>query len=476
MDVQLEDISSVVKKLTFVVPADKVDEELASAYKTLRREVQLPGFRPGKVPRRMLEQRFGRQIRTEVSSKLIGDAFDDAIEERDITPVGAPDIDEPELVAGQDYRFSITIEVKPTLVVEGYDGIKITWDKPEVTDEEVDEQIESMRRQSGSLQVIDEERPAADGDVVDVTFTLRADGREDLVREHVLVSLPDDPYHPFLVEPVRGASRGDTVTADLEIPSDYVVPAWAGSTAAASIELHEIKTIRYPELDDAFAKEMDHDSVEAMRAALRFRIQEAKDRRARDDASRRLIEKVIAANPFDVPSSMIEHRGEALVSTIAQQMIPGMQGTGFSLSDLDEERRNNVLTEAEFAVRRELILEAVVQQEKLTVSDEEKEARIRSMAEETGQRPETIRGYLMKSGGMEDLASRMLEDKALDLLLERAEIVDVDDDPAPPAEAAGDGEAGVDDAADQPAADDAGDDAGAADQPAADDAGDGDAG
>ena len=434
MDIQLEDISSVSKKLSFTVPADAVEEELNNAYRTLKREVVLPGFRPGRVPRKLLEQRFGTQIRGEVSSKLIGDAFDKAVEDHDLSPVAQPDVDEGDLEMGKPFAFTITVDVKPDLELKDYSGVKVVWDRDEVTDDEVNEQIESMLRQSGSLVAVEEERPVADGDVVTVNLHMATDGQEDYDREGMMLSLPDDPYFGFAVDLVRGAVVGEPKEGEIIVPADFIDADWAGKTCTARVEVTEMKKLQHRELDDQFAKDMGHESVDVMNAAIRFSIQEAKDKRARDEASRRLVKKVIAANPFEVPAKLVEHRGQSLVSSIAQQMMPGFdQANMFSLDDLDEERRANILEEADFSVRRELVLEAVTKAEELAVTDDEVDGKIASLATETGQRPETLRGYLLKGGGMDELKERMLQDKALDLLLERAEIVDEDDEE--PAEA-----------------------------------------
>ncbi len=467
MDVQVEELSPVEKKLSFTVPADKVDEELGTAYKTLRRDVMLPGFRPGKVPRKLLEQRFGGQIASEVASKLISDAFDDAVENHELTPVSAPDIDQKDLKMGQPFAFSITVEVKPDVEVKDYDGIQVGWPTATVEASEADEQIESMRMQSGSLGLVEEARPAADGDTVDVTFTLSAEGQEDLVREHVLVSLPDDTYHAFLVDALRGLSVGETKEETLSIPADYVFQDWAGKEATAAIEVHELKMVQYPDLDDDFAKDMGHETVDAMKQSVQFSIQEAKEQRNRDQAARSLIEKVIEKNEFDVPPRLIEHRGETLMTQIASQMMPGMQELPeFKLDQLEDDRKESLLKEAEFSVRRELILEAVVKQEELKVTDEEKDAKIESIATESGQRAETVRGYLLKGSGMKDLESRMLDDKALDLLLERAEVVDEPEEEAAPEEPAAEEPAAEEPAAEEPAAEEVATEEPATEEPA----------
>jgi len=447
MDIQVEDLSAVKKKLSFSVPVETVDEEVNSAYKTLRRDVMLPGFRPGKVPRKILEQRFGQQIAAEVSSKLISDAFDKAVEDNELTPVSPPDIDQQDLKFGQPFTFSVTIEVKPKVEIKDYSGIEVPWAKTAATDDEVDEQIESMRKQGGQLQPVELIRPVQDGDVVDCTFSLESIGLEAMEREHVLLSLPDDPYHGFLVELVTGLEAGASGEGKITVPSDYLDDDWAGKTCSAKVTVHEIKSIQYPDVDDEFAKQLGHDTADEMKTAIKFRIQEAKDKGARDDAARALIEKIIASNEFEVAQAQVDQRARGLVQSIAAQIMPGMdQAPQFSLDDLDDERKANVLQEAEYAVRRELILEAVVKQEELKVSDEERDAKIESLAEEMRQPIEAVRGYLMKSGGIEEIAEQLLQDRAIDLLLERAEIVDKVEEPEPEAETADTGA----DVSDQP--------------------------
>ncbi len=430
MDIQLEDISSVSKKLSFTVPAETVDEEINNAFRTLKREVMLPGFRPGRVPRKLLEQRFGSQIQGEVSSKLISDAFDKAVEDHSLEPVAAPDVDEGDIKVGQDFTFTITVDVKPDIELKDYSGVKVVWDRDEVTDAEVTEQIESMQQQSGSLVAVEEERAVDDGDVVTLDVRMATEGNdEDYDREGMMLSLPSDPYFGFLVDLTRGATVGEPKSGDVIVPADFIDSDWAGKTCTATVTVKEMKKLQHRELDDQFAKDMGHETVDAMNAAIRFSIQEAKDKRARDEAARRLVGKIVKRNPFEVPVKLVEHRGQSLVASIAQQMMPGFeQASMFSLDDLDEERRANVMEEAEFSVRRELVLEAVTKAEEIAITDDEIDGKIASLAVETGQRPETLRGYLLKGGGMDELKERMLQDKALDLLLERAEIVDEDDE------------------------------------------------
>jgi trigger factor len=299
----------------------------------------------------------------------------------------------------------------------------VVREKPTLSDEELEAHLDSMRRQSGVLETVEEDRPAADGDVVDLTLTFQDEKYGDLVRDHQLLSLPDDPTHSFVLDLVRGLRRGETDAADVTIPDDYVLPDWAGRTCRAAVMVHAIKELCPPPLDAAFARRVGHDSVEDLREALRSQLLEMMARRGRDRETRNLVEVLIERNPFEVPRPMVTERAQTLVDNIAAQLMDGMsQAMALTLDDLDEEKREHVLEEAEFSVRRELILEAIGRQEGIRLEDEERDAGIEGMAAQSGQPVEGLRSALLQ-GGMAKFEAKLLEDKIIAWLLERAEIV-----------------------------------------------------
>jgi trigger factor len=422
MEVELEDAGPLEKRLSITVPGKQVESRFAVAYRQLRREVDLPGFRKGKVPRKVLEQRFGGRIADEVAPELAAKALEDALAQHELEVVGAPQLELEEAKPGQPFRFSATVALRPRPTVSDYRGVRVLRETATLSDEELEGHLESMRRQSGALETVEEDRPAADGDVADVTLTFQDEEYGDLVREHQLLSLPDDPTHPFVLALVRGLRRGETRVAEVTIPADYVLPDWAGRTCRAAVMVHEIKSVHVPPLDAAFAQRVGHESVEALREALRNQLLEMMAERDRDRESRGLIETLIERNPFELPQAMVTERAQTLVENIAAQLMDGMsRAMSPSLDDLDDEKRAQVLEEAEFSARRELILEAIGRQEGIRLDEGECDAGIERMAARTGQPVEVLRTAL-SGGGMPKFEAKLLEDKILAWVLERAEI------------------------------------------------------
>jgi len=422
MKVELEDAGPLEKKLSVTVAAEDVDGRFAVAYRELRKEIELPGFRKGKVPRKLLEKRFGERVGEEVAAELTAKALADAIAEHQLETVGAPQLSLGAARPGEPLRFSATVALRPRPSVSDYSGIRVVRETPTLSDAELEGHLEAMRQQSGVLETVEEDRPAADGDVVDVTLTFQDRSYGDLVREHQLLSLPDDPTHPFVLDLVRGRRRGETAAEEVTIPDDYVVPDWAGRSCRAAVMIHEIKNLRLPPLDTAFAQRVGHETVEDLREALRRELLEMMAQRGRDREIRDLIEALIERNPFEIPRPMVTDRAETLVASISAQLADGIgQAMGMTLEDLEEEKREHVLEEAEFSVQRELILEAIGRQEGILLEDGELDAGIERVAARTRQPVEGLRSALLR-GGMDKFEAKLLEDKIIAWLLERAEV------------------------------------------------------
>ena len=423
MEVELEDAGPLEKRLSITVPAEQVESRLADAYRQLRREISLPGFRKGKVPRKLLEKRFGERVAADVVPELAARALEDAVAQHALDTVGRPELALGKVRPGEPFRFSAIVALRPRPSVADYQGVRVVCETPTLSEEELEEHLGSMRRQSGVLETIEEDRPAADGDVVDVTLTFQDEEYGDLVRDHQLLRLPDDPTHPFVVDLVRGLRRGETATDEVTIPGDYLVSDWAGRTCRAAVMVHTIKAVCPVPLDAAFARQVGHDTVEDLRGALRSQLLEVMTERSRERERRSLVETLIERNPFEVPQPMVSDRAQTLVESIAAQLVDGMsRGMFVTLDDLDEEKREQVLEEAEFSVRREVLLEAIGRQEGIRLEEGERDAGLERMAARTGQPVEALRGALLQ-GGMAKFEAKLVEDKIVAWLLERAEIV-----------------------------------------------------
>lgn len=430
MQVQVEVLSSVQKKLNFVVDRARVDTAMDKAYKTLGREARLPGFRPGHIPRRILEQRFGRQIEGEVGSQLIGEAFDQAVKAHAIEPVSQPIVQNASLKAGTDFTFAVIVEVKPQVHVEGWEGLDVEWERVEIADEAVEAEVERLRKQHSTASSADPDHAAVAGDEVTVSGTVSAEGKDSVTVTDlsVVAGGPNaDAMGTWIGSLVEGLVVGTEKTVAAAVSGGAFGPAWDGVEASVTLSASAIKVRTVPALDDEFARDNDFESMDMLRANIRFKQEEHMREHVRTHAARFAIDKLIAKTPIDVPPGLARQEAENLLQQQRQYYaMRGLRLPKARLDQLKEEARNRLLAEAIFSVRRALILQDVARQANLKLDDAEFDARIEKIAEELGQQPSALKGLLKKNEGTDELKTRLLEEKALDLVLERANIIDTD--------------------------------------------------
>jgi trigger factor len=421
MDVQVEDLSTVAKKLSFTVDSKTVDQKLKSAYDALQKEVKLPGFRKGKVPREVLEQRFGADVSSKAAEELARELAAKELVERKITPLSEPVLEGGPVTQGKPFKFSVTVELRPEITLGATADLKVTIESAEMSDDELETHLQTIRQQARSLVPVAEERALQTGDVAVVTAVMKAEGYDDHRREGVHLGLPDDASSDFLNELARGLKRGESRTGTVTVPEDYFDPTWAGATCEATIELNEIEKIELPPLDDSFAAKLGHESLEAARQDLRRQLISVKQQRARAHAERSVVAQLIDQHSFEVPPQLLRQRAEVLARAIGAELLGGASsGETTRLDDLADDKRADVLQEAEFSVRRELLLDAIAQRDGLEVTDEDRKSRIADIARRTGQPAATVRSYLVDSGGLQSLDARILEEKAVVALVEKA--------------------------------------------------------
>ncbi len=431
MSVQVEELNPVTRRLTFVVDAADVEGKLDEAYRTLGKQVNMKGFRPGKVPRKVLEKRFGRHIEGEVAGGVITEAFDEAMEEHDLVPVSQPIIEQGKIERGQDYAFSVTVEIKPDVELSDWKGVAVEWERVEVGDEQVEQELDGMRGRGATVEAAEEGHVVAEGDMVIVDGTFAVAGKDaprELKGLMVLAGqLTGMPSADWLADHVVGLKVGDNKTETVTPPEQSLGDEYEGNEGELSLTVTEIKVTKLPELDDDFAEDMGFDDLDALKADLRFKLEEHHGNHARGHAANGAIRKVLEKNEFEVPQGLIRAQATSQLREQFQQFArQGLQMQMPALEDLPEPAQKRFLGEAEFAVRQSLVLEAIAKAEGLEVTEDDVDDRINKMAEEIGQHPAAIKGLLLKNNGLDGLKERLLEEKALDALLEAAEVIDVE--------------------------------------------------
>lgn len=411
------------KKLQFSIPAAEVKQELDRAYNQLRGQVRLRGFRPGKAPRNVLELHYGPRVADDVAATLIQKGYSDAIEKEHLEPVGRPEVTERgNLSAQADFEFAITVDVRPDIALENWKGHEVEYPKVEVTDAELELQVRTLLEGQARLVEVSD-RAAQTGDMVLVELSAK-DGDTVVASEPgTMIRTEADPYYPNVNALVVGLSTGDEKTATITFPEHAQTEAVAGRELAVTVKVVSVQANEIPELSDEIAGELGYEGGAAgLRAAVTAQIAERREEMARNQARANALQVLIDANKFDVPQGMIEQQLKALIEELRLQAA--YRGQDPRSLKFDGAQMADLAVRAEFAVKGGLILESIAKSEGLAITDADLDAKYAELADDRGQTVEAIKGYFVRDGAVDELRSRLLEEKTLDLLLEHSKLVE----------------------------------------------------
>jgi trigger factor len=417
--VVVEDVSSVRKRVQIEVPATEVQGELERAFASVGRDARIPGFRPGRAPRSVIERMFGDQIRREVLTRLVEHSFHHAVEAERLDVVGTPEIDADGLTPGESLKYSATIDVRPVITVGDVGNLEVERPVVEVGDDDVDRVLDSMRESVAQLRPIEGRTTVETGDVVSITVTTRLDGGDPQRREGVLVEAGGGTFPLALERQLVGQHTGARVTLDVPYPADYGNPTLAGKTVAFEVDVGELKAKELPPLDDDFAR--DHGRAESL-ADLRARVRSDLESQAvaHADAAVRdaLLGKLVERYPFDVPPSLVLRRCDALLSSLDVRIPEGAEG-----EQVLERLRAEAQPRAEHEVRAELVLDAIAAARGIEVDEAAVDAEITALAARQRQAPERIRAFYERPEARRVLRSRLGRERALAVVLADAKVV-----------------------------------------------------
>jgi len=424
MNVNVEDISSIKKKVSIEISEDQVTKEVDSFYRELGRKAKIKGFRPGKVPRNILERHFKDYVKAEVVQKLVQDTYPTALSETNLHPVSNPMIDPGDLESGKPFQYSATIEVKPEIKLEEYLGLNIEGKKEEVKDEEVEERLKGLQNLHANLKTIQEARPIQNGDFVIVDYEARMDGKplEEGKAIDLTVEVGSGRFIPAFEEKLIGLRLEEEKEIEVSFPEDYGYKKWAGKTISFHVKIKEIKEKILPILDDEFAKDLgDYSSLEELKDKLKQEIEREKKLALERQLKDQMVDQLLQKNTFEVPESLVEEQTKTLVSDTKLRLAT--QGIKIDTLGISEEKLQEDYREAAMRqVRTFLILEKIAGQEGITVTDEEVEDRFREISERTHQKFDVVKRYYEKNGLIPEVKAGIMNEKTLNLLLEKANI------------------------------------------------------
>jgi trigger factor len=421
----VEELSPTRVKLTVEVPFDELKPNLDKAYKELSQQVRLKGFRPGKVPARLIDQYVGRgTVLQEAVNDALPGLYGRAVEETELFALGQPDVEITELEDNEQFAFTAEVDIRPKFEVPGYDGLEITVDSVEVTDEEIEETLSNLRERFATLT--NAERPAEEGDFASIDLAATVDGEdiEDARTSGYSYEIGSRSSVEGLDDQIVGMNAGDSKT----FTTTLVGGDREGQDAEVTVTVHSVKIKELPELDDEFAQlGSEFDTIEELRADIRKRLEDQKLHQqlgqARDKALEALMEKLDIPLPDSVIESEVQRRNEQLDQ---QLQMYGMSRDKY----LEEEKKSaeeydkEIAEGARDAVKGGFILDQLALQEELTVENEELTEYVVRNAMQMGVQPDVLAQHLTENNQIPAIVSEVLRSKALNLVVEHVKATD----------------------------------------------------
>jgi trigger factor len=421
MKVQVEELSPVEKKLSIEVDSARVADELTRAYTTIGRQVRLPGFRQGKVPRRILEQRFREQVEDDVIQRVVQTAYIEAVTQHNVEPVSQPQVTNSGLKPGQPFSFEARVEVKPKIEAKDYKEIPLKKTEVTVDDAQVNEQIEKMRQSQATLEPITDREVAQAGDFATVDFDATIDGQPftGSKAEGVTAEITPGELVDSNIAALEGVKVGDTKELDYVFPPDYRVEEVKGKTARFKLHLKGLKKKVVPELNDELAKELGAQTVDELRTKLKSNLEATQRSKIEQEEREALIKALIERNPFEVPKAMVERAIDSMLEGAMRQMQRSgldVRNLGLDMMRLRDEMRERAVQE----VKGTLLFEAIAVKESIQATEADIDKKIEDLAKEAGQPVASVRKYFKSQDDRLGLSLRLREEKTIEFLKAQA--------------------------------------------------------
>ncbi|NDY42112.1 trigger factor [Dissulfurirhabdus thermomarina] len=421
MKVTFEDISPVEKRVSVEVPAEEVDAELDRAFRRLNRQVSIKGFRKGKAPRSVLERHYGAEIQDQVIERLVQRTLPKALDEAKLVLVLQPVLDgASEVRAHRPFTYSARLDLWPEFDVPEYKGIELEEPETEVTEEEMQEQLEALRTHYATVETVAEDRPVETGDLVILDYEGFVDGQpvEGLTEENAYLEVGSHHFNPDFEAGLVGMRRDAEKEIEVTYPEDAVNEKLAGKTVRYRVRLKEIKQRVLPELDDEFARGLGvgFETLEDLRERLRAQLAHDKQEAARSSLRRQLLDILCERVDFPVPGRLVEEKVTQMVDNVAGHLQE--RGLDLERAGLSENRlREKMRGDAERQVKAEMILDRIAEAENITLSREEVSGHVEGTAAELGMPPDQVASAVARH-----VLPKLRAKKTVDFLLEHAVI------------------------------------------------------
>jgi len=409
--------SQTRRVLSVQVPAEELEKERAAVLKEMQRQIRVPGFRKGKVPPGFLQKNYADVIQSDAVRNLLPDVYEQALDKEHLHPLGEPMFENVKLEEG-GVTFDVKIDVRPEVKLQGYEKVTVDVPRRSVTDQDVDQAVESLRERLAAFDTVS--RPAAPGDHLVIDYVpLAADGtpEEKNRAKDYTVALSSDSLLVEFREGLAGMKAGDEKEIRVKYPADFGDETVAGTERTFRVKVNEVKEKLLPELDDNFAKRIDETAATLLELKLRIRrqLEAEEETRHRRDVDEKIIDSIIEKNPFEVPEVMVENYLDSLVEEDKRH-------TGRTGSDpaREKEIRELFRTSAVRMIQKYFVMDAVRRQEKIELTAEDVNQRIQLLAQGLGKSPEEILQMVSHPERRRGFESDLVEEKTMRFLRDHA--------------------------------------------------------
>jgi len=423
MQVQVQRLSPVLLELNVEIEAPRVQQEIDKSYAKVSRTARVRGYRPGKAPRQVIAQVFGPRIAAEVAQRLVDETFPEAVRGNQVQPISSPAFEPQRVLANQPFVYKARFEVLPEIAEVSYEALAAKRPSMAVSDEEVDQELERLRRENATLEPFSEPRGVLSGDVVTIDYSISVGGAvvSDAGAQGFQVELGAGTLLPAIETELLDKHPGDQVEVEIEMPAQHPHPKLRGRKAQFRVELKDAKQRVLPALDDELARDVgEFETLAALREDVRKRLEKAQKEKADNSVAEQLVAELVKNNPLNVPSSLVEQQ----YRITEQEILQRARATGSNPRSLGDELRQQVRQDSEMKVRAGLLIAEIAKRNSIKIGDAEIEEGIKELAEQSGKNVAKVRAEYREKGKRDMLVGMILENKVLDLIESKAKIED----------------------------------------------------
>lgn len=412
LQISVEEIAAWSRKLVITIPAARVRSQRAKVTKQISKRARLPGFRKGKVPLQRLEARFGTDIDRRTRQELVEGAFREAVQAKSLEPISEPRVAKVNYDRDTELTFEVAFDIRPEIRLSRIGGFRLSRPTVTVSDDEVEAQIELMRKQLGPWNAVD--RRAVVGDSVEVEITpLETEAGDVQESKPYKFVLGEGRAIPEVEAAIMTLDPGQSDEFTVTFPDDFADEEQRGVSQRLRINVKQVREQELPELDEDFAKSLgDFEDVAGLREAIGAERRQRKEHEIETQLGNRLVDQIIEANPFEVPESMVDRYIDTMVGPTPEGVDP----------DLVANAREEARPAAHWAIKRTLILQKIAEDNDLKATREQVKERVEALARAAGRPAHEVRAQLSKSGELRELEQRITEEKIFDFLKGQSEI------------------------------------------------------